>query len=135
MMALLAWAWLFALPGLVLTALGRPGKPRAPATPACPGRWCCCWSPSPRCVSGGQADASTIPNWLPFLPDGAFRILADPLSALMLAIVGFVSPLVYVYSLGYMADDPGTPTLLRLPRPVRRHAWPCWCWPATWPCC
>jgi NADH-quinone oxidoreductase subunit L len=41
------------------------------------------------------------------MPDGAFRSLADPLSALMLAILGFVASLVYIYTLGYMADDPG----------------------------
>ena len=35
------------------------------------------------------------------------RLLADPLSALLLAILGFVAALVYLYSLGYMADDPG----------------------------
>src|SRR5206468_2399460 len=46
-------------------------------------------------------------NWLPFLPDGSFRVLADPLSALLLAILGLVAILVYIYSLGYMADDPG----------------------------
>src|SRR5262245_40389290 len=33
--------------------------------------------------------------------------LLDPLSALMLAIVTFISLLVHLYSIGYMAGDPG----------------------------
>src|SRR5437879_415902 len=57
-------------------------------------------------VQGGSATVQ-FDNWLPFLPDGAYRALADELSALLLAILGFVAALVYVYSLGYMADDPG----------------------------
>ena len=40
------------------------------------------------------------------MPDGAFRILADPLSALLLAILGFVAALVYLYSLGYTTSWP-----------------------------
>jgi NADH-quinone oxidoreductase subunit L len=55
---------------------------------------------------GGGSYEVVFPNWLPFLPDGAFRALADPLSALLLTILGFVASLVYLYSLGYMADDP-----------------------------
>jgi NADH-quinone oxidoreductase subunit L len=57
-------------------------------------------------VQGGSATVE-FNNWLPFLSDGAYRALADELSALLLAILGFVAALVYVYSLGYMADDPG----------------------------
>src|SRR5205085_11155914 len=57
-------------------------------------------------VQGGSATVE-FDNWLPFLSDGTYRALADELSALLLAILGFVAALVYVYSLGYMADDPG----------------------------
>jgi NADH-quinone oxidoreductase subunit L len=57
-------------------------------------------------LNGGAATVE-FNNWLPFLPDGAFRVLADELSALMLAILGLIASLVYIYSLGYMADDPG----------------------------
>src|SRR5208337_4310646 len=37
----------------------------------------------------------------------AFGYYLDPLSLLMLTIVGVVSCLVQIYSLGYMAGDPG----------------------------
>lgn len=39
----------------------------------------------------------------------AFNIgfLIDPLTAVMMAVVTFISLLVHVYSIGYMADDPG----------------------------
>ena len=33
--------------------------------------------------------------------------LIDPLSALMMAVVSFVSLMVHIYTIGYMADDPG----------------------------
>src|SRR3546814_105890 len=33
--------------------------------------------------------------------------LIDPLSALMMAVVTFVSLMVHIYTIGYMADDPG----------------------------
>src|SRR5262249_54201321 len=106
MSALLAWSWLFSLPGLVLTAAGGPrDKPKAGyASIPGPARLLIVATAA---LIGGQQYSVDIPNWLPFLPDGAFRTLADPLSALLLAILGFVATLVYVYSLGYMADDPG----------------------------
>jgi NADH-quinone oxidoreductase subunit L len=103
MIQLLAWAWLFSLPGLVLTAAGIPKKAGYASIPG----------PIVLLVValialiGGQSYEVVIPNWLPFLSDGAFRSLADPLSALLLAILGFVASLVYLYSLGYMAEDPG----------------------------
>jgi len=34
-------------------------------------------------------------------------LLIDPLSALMMAVVTFVSLMVHIYTIGYMADDPG----------------------------
>ena len=74
MMPLLAWAWLFTLPGLVLTAAGCTGRSeRARATPACPGPSSCCSSWPWRAAQRRLGDRSQFDNWLPFLPDGAFR--------------------------------------------------------------
>src|SRR6266851_1246225 len=106
MIGLLAWAWLCTLPGLVLTALGVPGSKKQAGLASIPGPIVLLVIAIAGLASGGTATVQ-FDNWLPFLPDGAFRALADPLSALMLVILGFVATLVYVYSLGYMADDPG----------------------------
>src|SRR5437870_7837372 len=106
MMGVLAWAWIFTLPGLVLTAFGVPGNRRSAGYASLPGPLVMLVVAVAALVSGGTATVQ-LDNWLPFLPDGAFRALADPLSALMLVILGFVATLVYIYSLGYMADDPG----------------------------
>ena len=106
MMPLLAWAWVFTLPGLVLTALGLPGNRKQAGYASLAGPVVLLIVAIAALLQGGSFSV-TFPNWLPFLPDGAFESLADTLSALMLAIVGFVATLVYIYSLGYMADDPG----------------------------
>lgn len=106
MIGLLAWAWVFPLPGLVLTALGVPRNKKAAGYASLPGPIVVLAVAMTALANGGTATVQ-FDNWLPFLPDGAFRSLADPLSALMLAILGFVAVLVYLYSLGYMADDPG----------------------------
>src|SRR5437016_8228653 len=105
MIGLLAWAWLFTLPGLVLTALGVPASKRQAGFASLPAPFVLLIVAVVGLIGGGSFSV-TFDNWLPFLPDGSFRALADPLSALMLAILGFVAVLVYVYSLGYMADDP-----------------------------
>ncbi|MDQ6669161.1 MAG: NADH-quinone oxidoreductase subunit L [Chloroflexota bacterium] len=105
-MGLLAWAWLFTLPGLFLTAFGVPGSRRSAGYASLPGPVVLFLVAVAALVGGGSASVQ-FDNWLPALPDGAFRTLADELSALMLAILGFVATLVYVYTLGYMADDPG----------------------------
>src|SRR6266851_6688238 len=105
MIGLLAWAWLCTLPGLVLTALGVPGSKKQAGLASIPGPIVLLVIAIAGLASGGTATVQ-FDNWLPFLPDGAFRALADPLSALLLVILGFVATLVYVYSLGYMADDP-----------------------------
>src|SRR6266540_2617046 len=105
MMPLLAWSWLFSLPGLVLTAAGVPPRREHAGYASLPGPIVLLIVSVLALLGGGQY-AVEIPNWLPFLPDGAFRTLADPLSALLLAILGFVAALVYIYSLCYMADDP-----------------------------
>src|SRR3984893_17881159 len=106
MMGLLAWAWLFTLPGLVLTAFGVPSNRRYAGYASVPGPLVLLIVAVVALVGGGSASVQ-FDNWLPFLPDGAFRALADTLSAVMLAVLGVVAALVYVYSLGYMADDPG----------------------------
>jgi NADH-quinone oxidoreductase subunit L len=106
MMGLLAWAWLFTLPGLVLTALGFPRDRRQAGYASLAGPFVLLIVAVIALLSGGSSSVA-FENWLPFLPDGAYRALADELSALMLAILGFVAAVVYVYSLGYMADDPG----------------------------
>jgi NADH-quinone oxidoreductase subunit L len=106
MMPILAWAWLFTLPGLLLTALGIPSRRNSAGYASLAGPIVLLIVAVAALIQGGSFSV-VFPNWLPFLPDGAFETLADTLSALMLAIVGFVATLVYVYSLGYMADDPG----------------------------
>ncbi|HZI83080.1 MAG TPA: NADH-quinone oxidoreductase subunit L, partial [Casimicrobiaceae bacterium] len=37
----------------------------------------------------------------------AIGFLIDPLTALMITVVSFVSLMVHIYTIGYMADDPG----------------------------
>jgi NADH-quinone oxidoreductase subunit L len=105
MMPVLAWAWVFTLPGLVLTALGVPSRRRYAGYASLAGPVVLLIVAVVALIQGGSYTV-TFPNWLPFLPDGAYETLADTLSALMLAILGFVATLVYIYSLGYMADDP-----------------------------
>jgi NADH-quinone oxidoreductase subunit L len=105
MMAVLAWAWVFTVPGLLLTALGLPADRRRAGYASLAGPFVL-FVVAVIGLIGGGSFSITVDNWLPFLPDGAYRILADPLSALMLAILGFVAAVVYVYSLGYMAEDP-----------------------------
>jgi NADH-quinone oxidoreductase subunit L len=105
-MSILVWGWLFTLPGLLLTAAGIPGSRTRAGYASLPGPIVLLVVAVAALIRGG-AYAVQFADWLPFLPDGSFRTLADPLSALMLAILGFVAILVYVYSLGYMADDPG----------------------------
>jgi NADH-quinone oxidoreductase subunit L len=105
MMPILAWGWLFTLPGLLLTSLGVPGNRKGAGYASLAGPPVLLVVAVVALIQGGSFNV-VFPNWLPFLPDGAFESLADPLSALMLAILGFVATVVYVYSLGYMADDP-----------------------------
>ncbi|HLZ30237.1 MAG TPA: proton-conducting transporter membrane subunit [Chloroflexota bacterium] len=105
-MSVLAWAWVLTLPGLLLTAAGVPGNRKSAGYASLPGPVVLLLVAVAALVGGGSASVQ-FENWLPFLPDGSFRALADPLSALMLAILGFVAIVVYVYSLGYMSEDPG----------------------------
>jgi NADH-quinone oxidoreductase subunit L len=100
---LLLWGWLFTLPGLALAAagLGRPKGLLSVPGPALLGLV------GLAALVSRQTAEVRYPGWLPFLPDGAFHLRADPLAAAMLTVVGLVSTVVYVYSLGYMKGDPG----------------------------
>src|SRR4051812_13400936 len=98
MSVVLLWAWLFTLPGLILNALGVGKRPGAASQGGPPVMLVVALA---ALLGGANADFS-LPNWLPFLPDGAFHLRVDPLSAVMLAVIGAVSTCVYVYSLGYM---------------------------------
>src|SRR5215212_206070 len=98
---LLLWAWLFTLPGLLLTALG---VGRRPGVASLGGPFVMLVVALAALASGPHADLS-LANWLPFLPDGSFHLRVDPLSAVMLAVIGAVSTCVYVYSLGYMDPE------------------------------
>lgn len=56
------------------------------------------------------SSVSVLGNWFAsgaLQVDWSFRI--DPLTAVMLVVVGTVSSLVHLYSIGYMADDPSKP--------------------------
>lgn len=64
-------------------------------------------------IFGGQADSLNV-NLYTWANGGSYfpyefhiGFLIDPLTALMLLVVNFVSLLVHIYSIGYMADDDG----------------------------
>jgi NADH-quinone oxidoreductase subunit L len=61
-----------------------------------------------RDVQAGHVFNGDVYSWL---VSGDFRLaigfLIDPLTATMLLVVTFVSLMVHVYTIGYMADDPG----------------------------
>jgi NADH-quinone oxidoreductase subunit L len=101
---LLPWAFLLTLPGLLLTALG-VGRRAGIASVAGPIALFLCG------VAFLLGDHAPIlhrtAEWLPLLPDGSFSLRLDGLAAVMLCVVGGVSACVYVYSLAYMAEDPG----------------------------
>jgi NADH-quinone oxidoreductase subunit L len=102
MSVLLLWAWLFTIPGLLLTAFG---VGRKPGSASVGGPVVMVLVALGAIATGAHADFN-VPGWLPFLPDGAFRLRVDSLAAVMLAVVGAVSTCVYVYSLGYMDEEP-----------------------------
>src|SRR5690349_4791269 len=105
-MSLLLWAWLFSLPGLALTSAGIPSQRKYAGYASMAGPPVILVAGLVALIAGGS-QSFQIPNWLPFLPDPSFSLLADELSALMLVILGFVATAVYFYTLGYMADDAG----------------------------
>ncbi len=59
-------------------------------------------------VMRGNLFNGTVYTWL---VSGNIRFeigfLIDPLSAIMMMVVSFVSLMVHIYTIGYMADDPG----------------------------
>src|SRR6185295_19920082 len=61
-----------------------------------------------RDVLGGKTDNVTVYTWLAS-GNVVFEIgfLIDRLSATMMLVVSFVSLMVHIYTIGYMADDPG----------------------------
>ena len=71
MSVLLLWAWLFTLPGLLLTALG-VGK--RPGVASLGGPAVMLIVALAALANGAHADFA-IPNWLPFLPDGSFSLI------------------------------------------------------------
>jgi NADH-quinone oxidoreductase subunit L len=61
-----------------------------------------------RDVQGGNVFNGNVYTWLAS-GDLAFSIgfLIDPLTATMMVVVSFVSLMVHIYTIGYMAEDPG----------------------------
>ena len=102
MSGLLLWSWLFTIPGLLLTALGVGRKPGSASL----GGPFIMFLVALGALATGPNAMYSVPGWLPFLPDGSFSLRVDSLSAVMLAVVGGISTCVYVYSLGYMDEEP-----------------------------
>lgn len=102
MNTIIPWAWLFPLPFLVLNVLKQPTKAGAASFVG----------PLLVLVSalgfllGDRAPVHVvIDDWIPFLPDAAFRLTVDGLAAMMLAVVGAVATCVFVYAISYMSED------------------------------
>lgn len=98
---LLLWAWLFTMPGLLLTALGVGKRPGIASV----GGPAIMLIVALGALAEGARASFAIQNWLPFLPDGTFHLFVDPLAAVMLAVIGAVAACVYVFSLGYMDPE------------------------------
>ncbi len=60
-------------------------------------------------VRAGQPFSGAVYTWISTSGGVSFDIgfLIDPLSALMMVVVNFVSLMVHIYTIGYMRDDPG----------------------------
>src|SRR4249920_674458 len=60
-------------------------------------------------VRAGQPFSGAVYTWISTSGGLSFDIgfLIDPLSALMMVVVSFVSLMVHIYTIGYMRDDPG----------------------------
>jgi NADH-quinone oxidoreductase subunit L len=100
--SVLPYAWLFPLPFLVLNVLGLPRKagalsfvgPLAIFVAAC------------GFLAGDRSPQKVVvADWIPFLPDPAFRLTVDGLAAVMLAVVGGVASCVFLYAISYMKED------------------------------
>lgn len=100
----LPWTFLFTIPGLLLGSTGLVRKPGIAsllgplAILGCAVAWL---------LGYGGPSTVALADWLPFVPDGRFLLRVDGLTAFMLAILGLIATCVYVYSLGYLEDDPG----------------------------
>ncbi len=110
-MASLAWV-VFALPAIAflligLVTLSNPRLSSLISILAVAGSWVLALVVF-AAVAGGARLEQGFP-WLSIGPDAAlpFGIRVDSLSAMMLVVVTTVSLLIQVYSLGYMAGDPG----------------------------
>jgi proton-translocating NADH-quinone oxidoreductase chain L len=101
---ILPWAFLFTLPGLLL---GSTGIVRRPGIASQLGPLAILVGAVAWLAGYGQPATFDIPDWLPFVPDGRFFLRLDGLTAFMLAILGLIATCVYVYSLGYLEEDPG----------------------------
>jgi NADH-quinone oxidoreductase subunit L len=102
MNTIVPWVWLFPLPFLVLNVLKQPAKAGAASF----------IGPLLVCLSalgfllGDRAPVHVVINqWVPFLPDAAFRLTVDGLAAMMLAVVGGVATCVFLYAISYMSED------------------------------
>ena len=60
-------------------------------------------------VRAGQSFSGPVYSWISTTNGISFDVgfLIDPLSALMMVVVNFVSLMVHIYTIGYMRDDPG----------------------------
>src|SRR5690349_5366000 len=104
MTEVLAWSFLFTIPGLLLGATGLIRKPGVASIPGVVAVFALAIS---WLLGGGQPGTVELAGWLPFVPDPRFLLRVDGLTAYMLAVLGLVATCVYVYSLGYLAEDPG----------------------------
>ncbi len=96
------WVWLAPLPFLILNVLRLPKKAGA-ASFLGP---LAVFVTAIAYLVGDRAPVKVaIADWIPFLPDTAFRLTVDGLAAVMLAVVGGVATCVFVYAIAYMKDD------------------------------
>jgi NADH-quinone oxidoreductase subunit L len=102
MNTIIPWVWLFPLPFLVLNVLKQPTRAGAASFlgPLLVG------ASALGFLLGDRAPVHVvIDNWVPFLPDSAFRLTVDGLAAMMLVVVGGVATCVFIYAISYMRDD------------------------------
>lgn len=102
MNTIVPWVWLFPLPFLVLNVLKQPGKAGAVSFVGP----LLIFAAALGFLLGDRTPATVVvDNWIPFLPDTAFRLTVDGLAAVMLAVVGGVATCVFIYAIAYMKDD------------------------------
>jgi NADH-quinone oxidoreductase subunit L len=102
MNTIVPWVWLFPLPFLVLNVLKQPAKAGAVSFVGP----LLVFGAALAFLLGDRAPVHVVINdWIPFLPDTAFRLTVDGLAAVMLAVVGGVATCVFVYAISYMKED------------------------------